>query len=98
MSQNCNIESLLVAIFQAAHCIERDIGDPVRTREFLQYYAPDIARVGRVLKFLGLAEECSQSALGWKPTEKLIRIVVERAARPTTGTDNEATAKDRKLV
>jgi hypothetical protein len=86
MTQNCNIEALLVAIFQAAHPIENTrTGDPVSAAEFLRHCAPDIARVGRVFKFLGFAEESPQSALGWKPTEKLIRIVVERAARPTKG-------------
>jgi hypothetical protein len=98
MSQNCNIESLLVAIFQAAHPIGTRVGDPVSATEFLQYFAPDIARVGRVFKFLGLAEESTESTLGWQPTDQLIRIIAERAARPTKASSKEATAKELKLV
>jgi hypothetical protein len=93
MLETSNIELLLLAIFQAAH--------PTNTTtatDFLQSFAPDIARVGRVFKFLGLAEESPQSALGWKPTDQLIRIVAERAARPTKASMKEATTKELTLV
>jgi hypothetical protein len=96
MTQNCNIESLLVAFFQEA--LAAHPAEPVSATEFLKYFAPDIARVGRVFKFLGLAEESTESSLGWQPTDQLIRILAERAARPTKASKEEATAKELKLV
>jgi hypothetical protein len=92
-SENCNIETLLVAIFQEAHP-----NNAVSATEFLQHFAPDIARLGRVFKFLGLAEESTESTLGWQPTDQLIHIVAERAARPTKASRKRATAKELKPV
>jgi hypothetical protein len=97
-SDNLDDNSLLMlAIFQTVHLI-CDEGSGVSMTEYLKYCASDIARIGHVFKFLGLAEECTKSALGWKPTAHLIQIIAERSARPAKGSEKEATEKDRKLV
>jgi hypothetical protein len=99
MSHNLDTELLLLtSIFESAHPIVRDVGGEVTGTEYLKFCASDIDRIGRVFKFLGLAEECTQSVLRWKPTGRLIRMIGERSARPTKPSKKEATEKDRRLV
>jgi hypothetical protein len=96
---NLDIDSnLMVAIFQEAHPID-SIDKEFSATEYLTYCAPDIERLGRVFKFLGLAEASTQSALGWKPTAHLLHIIGKRAvARPIKGSHKQATGKERQLV
>jgi hypothetical protein len=87
---------LMIAIFQAAYPIWNDVKkeDEEDQTVYVKALATDIKRLGRMFKFLGLAEDDKQSVLGWKPTAKLIRMVAERAARPTKGSNKRATRKD----
>jgi hypothetical protein len=88
--------NLMIAIFQAAYPIWSDVKkeDEEDQTRYVKALATDIKRLGRIFKFLGLAEDDKQSVLGWKPTAKLIRMVAERAARPTKGSNKRATRKD----
>jgi hypothetical protein len=93
-----DIESnLMVAIFQELDLICFD-QEPSAT-EYLKLCVPHIERLGRVFKFLGLAEASTQSALGWKPTAHLLHIIGKRVvAHPTKASHKQATAKEQKLV
>jgi hypothetical protein len=55
--------------------------------EFLHDFELEIARTCRMLKFLGLVEDAS-STLGFKPTHRLIDIVVDRMVRANTEGNN----------
>jgi hypothetical protein len=89
---------LLTSIFQSAHPITRSVGGELNGTEYLQFCAPDIERLGRVFKLLGLAEVSTQSALGWKPTAHLLDIIGQRAARPTKASHKQETAKEHQFV
>jgi hypothetical protein len=85
MNYTLDFESnLMVPMFQEAHPID-GLGpetEPSATK-YLTCCAADIARLGRVLKFLVLAEASTDSALGWKPTADLLRIIARQlVARP----------------
>jgi hypothetical protein len=69
---------LLVAIFQKANPLEPQPS----VAEYLRHFRFDIDRVGRVLRFLGLAEESGKSDLGCAPTGRLMSIIAEKWARP----------------
>jgi hypothetical protein len=87
---------LMAAIFQATDHIFLEKGDV--TEQYLKHCASDIDRLGRLLKFLGLAEDDKDGVFGWKPTAKLISLIAERAARPAKGSDKRATARERAVV
>jgi hypothetical protein len=55
--------------------------------EFLHDFELEIDRTCRMLKFLGLVEDAS-STLGFKPTHRLIDIVVDRMVRANTEGNN----------
>jgi hypothetical protein len=93
-----DLSVLMIAIFQMAHPIYRNKVEPLGQTEYLAHCASDIDELGRIFKFLGLAEDSAQSAFGWRPTARLVRIIAERAARPTKGSDTRATKKERQLV
>ena len=88
------LSDLMIAFFQAAHSLH---GDPDKV-QYVKYCASDIDKLGRVLKFLGLAETNQQSMLGWTPTARLVHIIAERAARPTKGSATPATKKERQVI
>jgi hypothetical protein len=92
--------NLMIAIFQAAYPIWNDVKkeDEADQTRYVKCCASDIERLGRIFKFLGLAEDDKQSVLGWKPTAKLIRMVAERAARPTKGSNKRATRKEEAMI
>jgi hypothetical protein len=101
MTDTLDIESnLMVTMLQEVHPIA-SLGtetEPSATK-YLTCCAADIERLGRVLKFLGLAEASTDSALGWKPTADLLRIIARQlAARPARPSQKQATAKERKVV
>jgi hypothetical protein len=98
MTDTLDIESnLMVAIFQELDLIIFDDEEPAT--EYLKHCAPHIERLGRVFKFLGLAEANTQSALGWKPTAQLLHVIGRRVgANPIKASHKQATAKERKLV
>jgi len=101
MNDTLDIESkLMVAMFQEARPIAilgRE-SEP-SAREYLTLRAADIERVGRVLKFLGLAEASTESALGWKPTANLLHLIARQLdAHSARGSQKQATAKERKVV
>jgi hypothetical protein len=92
-----DIESnLMVAMFQEAY----PIGDTETVAgEYLACRSADIERLGRVLKFLGLAEASTKCGLGWKPTGVLLHIIARQvAARPPKASKKQATAKECKIV
>jgi hypothetical protein len=53
-------------------------GDPQR---YLKEYASDIELLGKLFQYLDLAAADNKSPLGWKPTDRLIDIIVDRTAR-----------------
>jgi hypothetical protein len=55
--------------------------------EFLHHFGLAIDRTCRMLKFLGLVED-APSTLGFKPTHRLIDIVVDRMVRANTEGNN----------
>jgi hypothetical protein len=95
------LPDLMIALFQAAHPLAGDDpGESLTDKvQYVKYCASDIDRLGRVLKFLGLAETNQQSMLGWTPTARLVHIIAERAARPTKGSaTTRATKKERRVI
>jgi hypothetical protein len=74
---------LMVSIFQKAY----PLSPKPRAEIFLHRFAVEINETCGVLKLLGLVEEAS-SNLGFKPTQRLIEIVVNRMARPNTKGNN----------
>lgn len=94
------LSDLMIALFQAAHSLHGD--DPRESLtdkvQYVKHCASDIDKLGRVLKFLGLAETNQQSMLGWTPTARLVHIIAERAARPTKGSATRATKKERQVI
>jgi hypothetical protein len=88
---------LMIAIFQEANSIW-DWEDVADKAQYVKCCASDIDRLGRVLKFLGLAEDEKQSVLGWKPTAQLIRIIARRAARPTKASEKYVTKRERAII
>jgi hypothetical protein len=78
MTNYCNDTELLVAIFRKANPLEPQSS----VAEYLHHFEFEIDRVGRALRFLGLAEQSDQCDLGWAPNRRLMRIIAEQAARP----------------
>jgi len=101
MNYTLDFESnLMVPMFQEAHPID-GLGPETKpsATKYLTCCAADIGRLGRVLKFLGLAEASTDSALGWRPTADLLRIIARQlVARPARPSQKQATAKERKVV
>jgi hypothetical protein len=75
--------AFLASVFQKANPV---IPKPA-TAEFLERFKLEIDRTCHMLKFLGLMEE-TRSTLGFKPTERLIDIVVDRMTRANTAGNN----------
>ena len=67
-------------------------------KEDLPKFKFEIDRTGRVLKFLGLAKEAARSALGWKPTPRLMEVVAEKLVRSTPKCKIRVTNEDRNLL
>ena len=74
---------LMASIFQKAYPIRPNpsIG------EFLHHFELEIDRTCRMLKFLGLVTE-APSTLGYKPTDRLINVIVDRMVRANTEGNN----------
>jgi len=88
---------LMVAIFQELPLV-CFIGKPDAV-EYQRLCRPEIERLGRVFKFLGLAEASTNSAIGWKPTADLLHLIGKRlAGHPIKGSRKLATAKERKVI
>jgi hypothetical protein len=49
--------------------------------DFLQKNAHRIRGIGPLLELAGLADQDNQSALGWRPTQRLIHLIENRAGR-----------------
>ena len=65
----------MITIFQASHgAAERD---PV---EYLERYASSIRYTGELFEYLKLATWDEESPLGWKPTDRLLKIIGMKAA------------------
>jgi hypothetical protein len=73
----------LASAFQKAYPVTPEPA----TAEFLERFKLEIDRTCNMLKFLGLVEE-ARSTLGFKPTERLIDIVVDRMVRANTAGNN----------
>jgi hypothetical protein len=70
-----NDEILIISIFQEA------FGDPEASpKDNLADFAFEIAQMGQLLKYLGLAKASARSDLGWKPEPMLMKIIAERLA------------------
>jgi hypothetical protein len=69
---------LMILIFQEAY----PLGSMrVRPEEYLDHFGFEVDRIGRVLKYLGLAQD-GRSDLCWTATPMLMRIIAERVAHP----------------
>jgi hypothetical protein len=74
-----NTETILVlSIFQEAYPLDKA---KVSTEDYLAHFEFEIDRIGRVLKYLELAQAAAQSELGWKPKPILMKLIAERVAR-----------------
>jgi hypothetical protein len=68
---------LLVTMFQKCwFAADRIPTDPVK---YVKKYKPEIKDAGLLFAYLDLAEVDPKSPLGWKPTHRLLEIIVERA-------------------
>jgi hypothetical protein len=93
-----DLSDLMIAIFQAADPIYAGMEDVTEKLEYVKSRGSDIDRLGRVLKFLQLAEDSPQSVFGWTPTAQLIRIVAERADRPAKASRKHVTNRERAII
>jgi hypothetical protein len=75
-----NHTSKLIHFFQKAFqagTVERD------PKKYLAKYRSDIEATGRVFQYLELAKPDSKSALGWKPTKRLLDLIAKSNAGPS---------------
>jgi hypothetical protein len=71
---------LMVSIFQQAYPLDET---KVSAEEYLDHFGFEIDRIGRVFKCLGLAQPAPSDFGDWKPAPMLMKIIAERAARPS---------------
>ena len=74
-----NQTSELINFFQKAFQAgtgERD------QKKYLTKYRSEIEAAGRVFQYLELAKPDSKSALGWKPTKRLLDLIAKASAGP----------------
>ena len=70
---------LMIQSFRKAN---PDKGDrELSAAEFLQQNGHRIRAIGPLLEMAGLAEQDDQSALGWRPTQDLIKLIATRPGR-----------------
>jgi hypothetical protein len=80
-----NKDGKLIAFFQKAFqagTVERD------SEKYLIKYRSKIEAAGRVFQYLELAKPDSKSALGWKPTKRLLDLIAKSDAGPPKTTPN----------
>jgi hypothetical protein len=70
---------LMIGIFREANPHKRD--RQLSAAEFLRKNANRIRDIGPLLEMAGLAEQDNQSALGWRPTQRLINLMANRPGR-----------------
>jgi hypothetical protein len=70
---------LMISIFQEAYPLDEIRRSP---EEYLDHFGFEIDRMGRVLKYLGLARVEAGSGLGWKAESMLMKIIAETVAHP----------------
>jgi hypothetical protein len=70
---------LMIQRFRDANPNRRD--RELSAEEFLQKNAHRIRGIGPLLEMAGLAEQDDQSALGWRPTRRLITLIANRPGR-----------------
>jgi hypothetical protein len=69
---------LLLKLFQSAFSMKGVDDSP---KEYLKKYKRAIKRIDEMFAWLGLAKLDKGSALGWRPTARLLDIIAKRAAR-----------------
>ena len=69
---------LMIEVFQEAYPLGSMRVGPEEYRDFFGF---EIDRMGRILKYLGLAQAAARSELGWKPKPILMTLIAERVAR-----------------
>jgi hypothetical protein len=70
---------LLIEIFRASCSFGDD--KHLTSAQFLAEYDQVVKATGRLLTYIGLAEQDEKSDLGWEPTPHLISIIAKKAAR-----------------
>jgi hypothetical protein len=76
---------LMISIFEQVRSLEPK---PTTPEQYLKSFFPEIDGVGRLLELLGLAEKSDTCALGWKPTEALLRLIANRLVEPSDHNEN----------
>jgi hypothetical protein len=71
---------LMISIFQEAYPLGQTKVSP---EEYLDSLDFEIDRIGRVFECLELTQPATQSDFGWKLAPMLMKIIAERAARPS---------------
>jgi hypothetical protein len=70
---------LMIQSFREADPDKRDA--KLSATEFLRKKGHRIRGIGPLLELAGLAQQDNQSALGWRPTQRLISLIGNRAGR-----------------
>jgi hypothetical protein len=70
---------LMIQSFREADPDKRD--RKLSATEFLRKNDHRIRGIGPLLELAGLAQQDNQSALGWRPTQRLISLIGNRAGR-----------------
>jgi hypothetical protein len=70
---------LMIQTFRAANPDQRD--RKLSAAEFLRKNVHRIRGVGQVLELYGLAEQDNQSAIGWRPTQRMVSLIVNLPGR-----------------
>jgi hypothetical protein len=70
---------LMIQSFRDADPDKRD--QQLSAAEFLEQNGHRIRGIGPLLEMAGLAEQDDQSALGWRPTQRLINHIANRTGR-----------------
>jgi hypothetical protein len=87
-----NDTELLVAIFQEAY--RPTVNDELDPVKYVQRYKRQIEFAGQLFEYLQLAKPDTQSPLGWRPTDRLLKVIAKRAARRSKPIDRMVNAEE----
>jgi hypothetical protein len=85
----------MISIFQEGYSLGSMRASP---EEYLEHFGFEIDRMGRVPRYLGLAQGPARSDLGWKAAPMLMKIIAERLVhRPEKRKRASVTENQRRL-
>jgi hypothetical protein len=87
-----NDDFLAVRIIQEACTL---VDDPTSPIEYMKHHERDIRNVGSAFERLGLAKQDTKAGLGWRPTTRLLDLIVKKVVRQSLKpSKNQAVPED----